>query len=77
MGTCVYDKYVVVPGDKAPNNVVFVCKSHYIDCLIKEIGIDKSLGNPTYTPTTLSKEFQSFTSVLTSNVSLHGLPNTP
>ena len=26
-------------------------KSHYIDCLIKELGIDNSaLGNPTYTP---------------------------
>ena len=35
-----------------PNNIVFVCKSHYIDCLIKELGIDNSLGNPTYTPTT-------------------------
>jgi hypothetical protein len=28
----------------------FVCKSHYIDCLIKGLGIDKSLGNSTYTP---------------------------
>jgi hypothetical protein len=24
--------------------------------LIKELGIDNSLGNPTYTPTTLTKE---------------------
>jgi len=31
-----HDKYVVVPADKAPNNVVSVCKSHYIDCLIYE-----------------------------------------
>jgi hypothetical protein len=51
-----HDKYVVVPADKAPNNIVFVCKSHYIGCLIKELGIDNSLGNPTYTPTTLTKE---------------------
>jgi len=29
-----------------------MCKSHYIDCLIKELGIDKALGNPTYTLTT-------------------------
>ena len=28
----------------------FVCKSHYIDCLIKELGIGKSFGNSTYTP---------------------------
>ena len=42
-----HDKYVIVSVDKAPNNIVFVCKSHYIDCLIKELGIDNSLGNPT------------------------------
>ena len=51
-----HDKYVVVSADKAPNNIVFVCKSHYIDCLTKDLGIDSSLGNPTYTPTTLTKE---------------------
>ena len=33
-----------------------MCKSHYIDCLIKELGIDNSLGTPTYTPTTHTKE---------------------
>jgi hypothetical protein len=51
-----HDKYVIVSAEKAPNNIVFVCKSHYIDCLIKELGINISLGNPTYTPTTLTKE---------------------
>jgi hypothetical protein len=34
--------------------VVF-CRSLF-DCLIKELGIDNYLGNPAYTPTTLSKE---------------------
>jgi hypothetical protein len=24
--------------EKAPNNIVFVHKSHYIDCVIKELG---------------------------------------
>ena len=48
--------HVVVHVDKAPNNIVFVCKSHYIDCLIKKLGIDRSLGNPTYPPTTFAKE---------------------
>jgi hypothetical protein len=33
-----------------------VCKSHYVDCLIKELCIENSLGNPTYTPTTLTTE---------------------
>jgi len=51
-----HDKYVIVSAEKAPSNIVFVCKSHYIDCLIKELGIDNSLGDPTYTPTTLTKE---------------------
>jgi hypothetical protein len=25
-----YDKYVVVPSNKTLNNILFVCKSHYI-----------------------------------------------
>ena len=33
------DKYVIVSADKAPNNIVFVCKSHYIDCVITELSI--------------------------------------
>ena len=31
----IHDTYVVVPVDKASNNVVFVCKKYYIQCLIK------------------------------------------
>jgi hypothetical protein len=50
------DKYVIVSADKAPNKIVFVWKSHYKNCLIKELGIDTLVGNPTYTPTTLTKE---------------------
>ena len=30
--------------------------SHYIECLIKELGIDNSHGNPTYTLRALTKE---------------------
>ena len=51
-----HDKYVIVSADKAPSNIVFVCKLHYIDCVIKELSIHNSLGNPAYTPTTLTKE---------------------
>ena len=50
-----HDKYMIVYSNKADNNIAFVCKSHYVDCLINELGIDNSLGNPTYTPTTLPK----------------------
>jgi hypothetical protein len=35
---------------------MFVCKWHYIDCLIKKLGIDNWLGNPTWPPMTLRKE---------------------
>jgi hypothetical protein len=46
-----HDKYVIDFVALTPNNIVFVCKSHYIDCLINELGIDNSLGNPTYSLT--------------------------
>ena len=52
----IHDNYVIVSADKAPNSIDFVCNSHYIDCLIKELGIGNSLGSPTYIPTTLTKE---------------------
>jgi hypothetical protein len=32
----IHDKYVVDPADMATENIGFVCKSHYIDCLINE-----------------------------------------
>jgi len=51
-----HSKYVVVPADKASNNIVFVCKTYYIDGLVKELGINNNTGNPTYTPTSLSKD---------------------
>ena len=58
-----HGKYAIVSTDKAPNNIVFVFKSHYIECLIKELGIDNSLGNPTYTPTTPERNQLSLTKV--------------
>jgi hypothetical protein len=30
------------------NNALNMCRSHYIDWFIKELGIDNSLGNPIY-----------------------------
>ena len=44
------------PYRQCPINIVFVCTSHYMDCLVKEFGIGTPLGNTTYTPTTLTKE---------------------
>ena len=52
----IHDKYVVVPANKAPTNIVLMCNKRYIDCLKIELGLDSSQGNDTYTTTTLSKE---------------------
>ena len=52
-----HDKYVIVPADKASNNIVFVCKSYYFECLIKELGINSNTsGNTTYKPTSFDKD---------------------
>ena len=43
--------YVLVPADKAANNVIIVCKKYYIDTLVKELGINNvNINNPTYFP---------------------------
>ena len=43
--------YVLVPADKAANNVIIVCKKYYIDILVKELGINNvNINNPTYIP---------------------------
>lgn len=44
----VYDKYVFVPTDNALNNIVFACKLYFYERLVKELGINEHLGNPTY-----------------------------
>jgi hypothetical protein len=35
-----HDKYVIVSADKAPNNIVFVCKSHSLVEIPKEHNTD-------------------------------------
>jgi hypothetical protein len=49
--------YVIVPADKASNNIVFVCKSYYFECLIQELGINSNTSrNTTYKPTSFDKD---------------------
>ena len=52
----IHEKFVVVPADKASHNIVFVCKTHYINCLMEELGMSTMTGNPTYNLTAMSKE---------------------
>ena len=49
----IHETFVVVPADKASNNIVFVCKTHYINCLMEELGMSTMTGNPTYNLTAL------------------------
>ena len=54
-----HSKYVFVPADKAPDNVIIVCKWYYIENLIKELGLDNCstpTGNSTYTSCQMSSE---------------------
>ena len=51
-----HEDFVLVPADKAANNIV-ICKAYYVETLTKEIGIN-SLDriNSTYVPSTYSYE---------------------
>ena len=31
-----HNKYVFVPADKGPNNIIIICKKYYIETLIKK-----------------------------------------
>ena len=48
------DEFVLVPADKADNNVIVVCKKYYIETLMKELGINTTNISPnsTYIPST-------------------------
>ena len=54
-----HNKYVFVPADKAPNNIIIICKMYYIETLIKELVLDNCstpTGNSTYTSCQMSSE---------------------
>ena len=63
-----YENFVIVPADKASNNYTFVCKRHYVDILIEELGLNSLPGNPTYNLTdfSASEVLDNHKSVLTS-----------
>ena len=54
-----HNKYVFIPADKAPNNIMIICKRYYIETLTKELGLDNCstpTGNSTYTSCQMSFE---------------------
>ena len=42
----IHEKFVVVPADKASNNIVFVFKTHYMNCFMEVLGISTMTGKP-------------------------------
>ena len=51
----IHEKFVIVPADKASDTIVFVCKTHYINCLMEEFGMSTMTGNPTYNLTAMPR----------------------
>ena len=54
-----HNEYVFVPADKAPSNIIIICKRYHIEILIKELGLDNCFtptGNSTYTSCQMSFE---------------------
>jgi hypothetical protein len=71
-----HEEFVLVPADKACDNIVFVCKAHYYNCISNELDIKSIFGNLTYTLTALSKDeiLQNHRSVVdTFNIQIHGM----
>jgi hypothetical protein len=71
-----HEEYVLVLADKACNNIVFVSRTHYYNCILNELGIGSAFGNPAYTPTVHSKDeiLQNHRSVLdTFNIPVTGM----
>ena len=53
-----HNKYVFIPADKAPNNIIIICKRYYIETLIKELELD-NCSTPTGTQPTLHVQMSS------------------
>ena len=57
--TDLHNRYVFVPADKAPNNIIIICKRYYIETLIKELRSDNCstpTRNSTYNSCQVSSE---------------------
>ena len=44
----IHKKFVLVPIDKAANNVAIICKRYYVEVILKEIGMMDSQSSTTY-----------------------------
>jgi hypothetical protein len=62
----------LVQADHPCNYIVFVWKAHYYNCILNEIGINSTFGNPFYTPTALSKD-ENRSDLDTFNIPINGM----
>ena len=54
-----HNKYVFIPADKTPNNIIITCKRYYLETLIKELRLNNCstpTGNSTYTSCQMPSE---------------------
>ena len=54
-----HNKHVFIPADKAPDNIIIICKRYYIKTLIKELELDNCstlTRNSTYISCQMSYE---------------------
>ena len=63
-----HDDFVLVPADKAANNVTVVCKRYYIETLIKELGINTTNISPN---STYISSTDSFDEILKSHLQIY------
>ena len=54
-----HNKYVFVPTDKTPNNIIIICKRYYIETSINQLGLDNCstlTENSSYTSCQISSQ---------------------
>jgi hypothetical protein len=53
----IHEQFVVVPADKAPNNIIFICKAYHLKCMTDELNLSAThTSNATYQRISLSKQ---------------------
>ena len=67
-----HTNFVLIPADKAANNVIMVCKKYYIETLVKELGINTT-SNTNSTSITCTESFYDILRTHTNFVNSVGL----
>ena len=61
------DKHIIVPAYKAQYNIVFVCKTYFIQCLLLNVDVGIYSGYKTYTAATTLFVFLNTKGIYTNN----------